>query len=393
MAADKFLVQQATIAGKKRLSRQTGFIHHCYEDRSSHDQTIPFFENAAFAYALLQSRLSEQMLEGIALLERLLKFEVNGAFPLYLHEYPDCRHPYFFAQLKPIFQGIVRDFRLVVPKEMHKKLLHLLAQEGDEAPLKQALTPGALALQLVRLHADNEALYTEKLEEASRLWHPGLKVYLGEQRQEGSCPEVTLFDLLMGQLYGAYSERALQDNPVHLLGALIPPHEVKPFLGAEEPYFTQTTLFWGKGHSLVSNGTWEEGMATINFSESVPDDRDDGFEVSFFVNRSSVDKILVNGTKATTFQLQDSLQILSGTTQITLLFSIKEGEGRFFGHILYGNRPGQLAVSKFEAYDYRIVVRTISRTPHCQIQVQAVVSSASDGLSTASPMACIPLST
>jgi len=374
---DKFLVQLAINAGRKRLSRQTGFVHHCYENPAAHTETIPFFENAAFAYALLQSRLSEQMLEGIALLERLLKFEVEGEFPVYLHEYPLCRHPYFFTQLKPIFQGVLRGFAQVLSKELRATIRRILEQEREVAPLKPSTSPAVLAAQLLRHHVETPEEYLEKLEEAEKLWHPTLKLYLGPQRQERREPEVTLLDLLMGQRYGAYSTRAVQDHPVHLLAALVPQQKPVEILSSATHCKTSQGLFWGDGESLVSFEMWENGVATL--PELLPGERDSGIELSFYCNQRAERQILVDEKKSTTFQLGQKIEIISADQRVTLIFSLEEGEGQFFGHIVHGNRPNQIGASKFEAYDWRIALRTISRTSACKIRV--VLKTASAALS------------
>ena len=81
----------AMSAAKKRISSQTGFIHYWRDDPYlSRQDTIPSVENFIHAYALFRTKTVEHIQEGKALLEKLLAFEVDGNFPIYLHEFPKC---------------------------------------------------------------------------------------------------------------------------------------------------------------------------------------------------------------------------------------------------------------------------------------------------------------
>ena len=68
------MIELNLAAGRKSQSAQTRYVHLNYESETVHD-TIPLLENFCFTLALLRSRSAEQVLEGKALLEKLLVFE------------------------------------------------------------------------------------------------------------------------------------------------------------------------------------------------------------------------------------------------------------------------------------------------------------------------------
>ena len=115
-------IDMAIAYGRKKLSSQTGFVHHCYEADEKQYDTIPLFENFCYALALFRSRLSEDIAEAKAILERLLAFEVNGSFPVYLHEYPHCRNRALSLEILPVFVHIERLFRSILGESLREKL-------------------------------------------------------------------------------------------------------------------------------------------------------------------------------------------------------------------------------------------------------------------------------
>src|SRR5689334_2034105 len=108
------VIELALRAGKKRQSPQTGFVHHYYEAEEQRHDTIPLFENFCFVLSLLRSRQSENMLEGLGLLQKLLKLEQDGNFPVYFHEFPVCRDGLLGIKLLPVFHAIQHDFHLIL---------------------------------------------------------------------------------------------------------------------------------------------------------------------------------------------------------------------------------------------------------------------------------------
>jgi hypothetical protein len=155
-------------AARKRQSPQTGFVHHCYEADTIRHDTIPLFENFCFILALLRSRQSENMLEGIALLHKLLAFEQNGHFPVYLHEFPICKDRMLGIKLLAVFQAIIEDFYAILETSLHDQLqqlicrIHRFAQEAKA----QNNLPSRYAIYL------NNLKNREFGKEASQIFRP-----------------------------------------------------------------------------------------------------------------------------------------------------------------------------------------------------------------------------
>ncbi len=338
----------ALLAGRKRQSPQTGFIHHCYEDANSRD-TIPLFENFCFALALFRTHIVEHVLEGKALLEKLLPFQVGDNFPVYLHEYPTCRHPYLGEKIYPIFHWIQKEFP-------HQKLPPLPNPQTSSSPKTPEEWADLLLLCQIKGAPIPEVPYN-------------LYSFLGSQKQDKLEPAVTLFDLYMGALYGTFSSRALQDHPVHLKASLIRPFAEQRPLSTDTFVATPQGYFWGDAkhtHSCVleTKGKLQEGI--FHLPETfAPDD----IEIAFYCDAHPDNNILVNGKKATTFQLGDTITIGKA---LSLQFN-RAGEGDFFGHIHPGNRPSQLAPHKFEAYDWKIALRTLRRPTASAIGVRKLM--------------------
>src|SRR5262249_17912458 len=99
-------------AGRAFQSDETGFLHLAYhlpEDHIAH--SIPVVENVLFALSLLRLKTQESVLEAKEILEKILHFQADlGNFPLYLHEFPNCRSYFIGADLLPAFYWILHHF-------------------------------------------------------------------------------------------------------------------------------------------------------------------------------------------------------------------------------------------------------------------------------------------
>lgn len=359
------IVDLALAAGKKRQSTQTGFIHYCYEGLDRHD-TIPLFENFCFALALFRTRLSENVLEGKAILEKLLAFQVGSNFPVYLHEYPLCRDRKVGKRIYPVIHWIIHDFAAVLG-DLKPRLETLLEILEKPVLLESPQSPEEWAEFLIAAQID-------KIDPtpAFRYWDRSAFVFNGQQKQERGEPALTLYDLFMGQLTGAFSKRALTDHPLHLKAALVYPFEASDdsFVGPQVPRL----YYWGDGaytHSLCfeSKGdVTEEGIIVLP-QEYEPD----AMEAAFYCNAHPDNQVFIEGQKATTFQLGQTVQIFSGNLKkFDLVFQLVEGEGDFVGHVFRGNRSTQVAAKghdRYETYDWKISLRTVRRSPHCKLKI------------------------
>jgi hypothetical protein len=100
----------------------------------------------------------------------------------------------------------------------------------------------------------------------------------------------------------------------------------------------------------------------------------DTLEIGFFFNLVADQEILINGVRATTFQVGDQIDLLSEALNLRFEILLEEGEGKFFGHILRANRPSQKGKNiKYEAYDWQIALRTICRSEECSLKVRVIL--------------------
>ncbi|MBP7074403.1 MAG: hypothetical protein KBA81_03345 [Rhabdochlamydiaceae bacterium] len=349
-------VELAIKAGRARQSPLTGFVHHSYENIERASDTIPVYENFCFALALFRTKSVENILEAKTLLERLFAFQTSEGFPIYLHEFPlvtSVKSRRLEQKLSIVAQFFLRDFSSVLGDFLRSKLESLIR------PIDKTEDPADFLIQ--------SQLTGDDIEPALRLWDPIALCFTGPQKQEKGEPAVTLYDLILGEWGGKMPARALPDHPAHLLAALIYPREVS----VTQPSQSWTRRFWGTGaptHSALLNAAGmisEEG--DILYIDLPEKEVHDEVEVCYFMNRWPGAALT-----STTFQLDEPICIESGGLKFEMIFSLIEGEGRFWGHLHLGNRPGQIgckAALKHEAFDRTIALRTIERTKPARIKI------------------------
>ncbi len=407
----RLLVDLNLKAARKRQSSQTGYVHHCYENEGGdqHD-TIPLCENFCFSLALLRSKQTDNLMEGMALLSKLLKFEVEGNFPVYLHEFPQCKDRYLGIRLLPVLHGL-KDFYSIFPSELQTRINQLVANiqclnselppfyemifkayfEPEFLSPHQPTTGDHMGWALIAHHmAQSRGGSLNPLHETLlQHWHPGLHTCVGAQEQEKLEPKPTLYDLYLCDYTRSYPKRLLADHPVHLRASLIDSHPQRgviervlaiPYhhgvMHSRQPY----ALYWNTLehlHTLVCDPRQSTchvkispTQAHFSFQLKPQLPEEDEMEIAFFCDRHPAHQFT---TKATTFQVGDEIEIISHEQRFKLVFSLAEGEGQFFGHIMPANRPMQTMAKgarRFEAFDWQISLRTIKRTEHCVLHAQ-----------------------
>jgi hypothetical protein len=348
-------VELALKAGRKRQSEITRFVHLCHENPEKNSETIPVYDNFCFALALLRSKMADNVLEAKALLEKLLAFQVNGQFPVYLHEYPECRYTGLSSKLYPIIFYILRDFHTVIGEKLRTELQKIQSTLGEP---KEPTSPEGWAEFLI--HAQ---LTGQDKTPAFKHWDPICMAFIGPQKQERGEPAVTLYDLFLGEWGGKYSARALQDHPVHLRASLIYPGEAQFF----SPTGSVAQYFWGDGHPTHSLVLETAGTVEGHIIQLPEKEVQDTVETAFYCNIHPDTELCVDGKKATTFQPGETVQIVSKGITFELSF-----KGEFWGHIYRGNRPGQISCrgeAKYEAYDWIIALRTVKRSLSSTIHI------------------------
>lgn len=415
-ALTRLPIKLAINAAQKRRSPHTGFVHFCYNGKGEeYRETIPTLENFAYALALFRSKDLDHIAQGRKLLKRLLAFEVNGDFPLYLHEYPDCSSPSLSGHLLPaLFWMVSTEMRPIIGADLLQPLHECFARcletsrkkyQDDKlswnARIKLLAVEGAFSPDQVEPLTSRDwgdflmacSISGANPNRALMHWHSGLSVFTGTagQRYEGNEPEVTLLDLFMGLYQGEMSTRAQKDQPVHLQAALVYPLESgfcdMALKGSvlelsDENY--DYGLYWGSHerlHSLVSSrgpaecvvsGSEAKRELMLTLPSNPPLDKEDPIEWSCFLDRHPECEIKVNGNLANLFRLEDEVSITSPGCRVKLTFDLVEGEGTFCGHFFFGNRPSQVPSKRkppSASYDWQIGLRTVKRTPHCKLKV------------------------
>lgn len=309
----KMLSERALSFARSLQSPETGYLHLYYGDTHSKAQSIPFLENCLFVLALFQSRLVEQIQEGKGMLKRLLAFqnrgggEEQGNFPVYLHQYPECRDPALSIQVLAPLYWILKEFGHVLGSSLKEEVeqgVKLALENGlrsnAEKPFPYFLavraaaveyaygllwgveawsgngankltelaqdqlngwsSPKQLADLLVGLQMIPEAFSTggwqPLWQRMTETWHPYLSSYIGpcvRDWQKGAEPLVTLYDLFGGVFSGHFSHRSLLPGPHLLSGVLIQPssHQFK-----SPSSFTSEGVLQGQAWKIFSHSDW-----------------------------------------------------------------------------------------------------------------------------------------
>lgn len=472
----RYIIEQAVAKGKSLQSNQTGFLHYFYHSQENGDQAIPFVENMYFALALLRSKTADQMKEAKSFLEKLLAFYagVEKNFPIYLHEYPQCKDRYLGAHLLPIFYWILKDYHTILGKDLQDNLAaiakalaenlietfqikpppyHLavkcaaswialgtflnvphLVQEGQT--LLDSLKDKGISLAWGDPHCLADILSSLQMIYPSianspwgffwnyliETWHSQTNCYTGPARkvyQAGFQPEAGLYDLYFGYFSQAMTFRLTGRYPHELLGVLIQPSDDsldstetakqgsighQNWFLIKKPAYAYSLLendpqldpsqyngyhflrfLWGspeaahtlvcqKNKSIVSVSYERKNDSIECFITLEPPNEENGNlnnDVAFYCDLPS-GKIFVDGIQATSFNLNNGLNLKSSSLNVSMQFALIEGEGIFFGHIHRANRPSQILNKgdlKYEAFDHHIFIRSIKRSPLCRLKV------------------------
>lgn len=376
----KRLIDLAVLAGKKRLSPRTHFVHLFPTDDSA--DTIPIYENFCFALALFRTRTAESITLGKSIVERLLPFQCeDGNFPVFLHEYPKAHHFHLSLKIAPILIYLLRFFSNILGSLQPKieQALALALKERPEKLLWLNRYFACMGLSLLPIDPSEfdatewtEHLITLQLageKEIQLPFDPDLNLLrVPSMIQEGFEPKPTPIEWLLAE--GDYRARHLDDHPDQLLAAPLFPIEYTQIKN-QNPF----PLYWmGQVlHSLEpdAKNLQKKGEASLIYElEEAPEmGRNDLFEVLLYLNISDETEIFVNGQKATTFWLGDQVTLKTGETTIGLTFLLSQGFGDFCGGISRANRPSQKRKG-YEAYDWQIGLRTLRRSDKAQITVK-----------------------
>lgn len=368
------LIELALDEGRRRESPRTGLIHFCYQDEEVTD-TIPLYENLCFCLALFRSCIGDHVQEGKERLSRLLAYKT---FPTYLHEYPavgNTKRLYF-----PLY-WILKLFSGVIENPLRTRIKEALASLTPFPKPQEVRSSKDAASLCLHLQLEEKALHP-----LAPYWDPDLGLYTGPliaERQRGHIPEITLFDLFMAAATDTFSPRILNPHPVHMHAALVfptakivpqPQFNIPSYVSNEQHQgFHLFRLVWkGKEDHLHSFVCQEKRHHftpfTFTYPEEIPDERN-RMELAFYCDYHSDIQLRINGEQSNTFRMGDRVTIETPSKTLALTFRVIEGEGTFMGHLSRGNRPAQVLNKAFEAYDWKIGIRSIERTSKLKLSL------------------------
>lgn len=413
----KELTKLSLDVARQYQSKETGFVHYSFLSENS-KETVPLFENFCFSLALFRTHLSEQVLEGKALLTRLLYFQSpQGGFPEFIHEYPFINRPFHNLQfLFPLYQ-IWFHYRKILGEELTQRLIasiELLSQYLDTLPLQDLQIYQKKAFDHVFFGSERPdpvnpildkdlgkaILAAQLLDDEVQI--PWDRCFLGppfKEWQKEFQPQLIHLDLLLRPKIDSL-------DPILIHASLFYPTQIKiihPTQVTSKDYTwqclrndhfhllaidsfkpTETILSNGfhllklifKDHTFVCQETKhtvtsqvrDDGLQMdFTFPIERPTEKYKQMELNFYLNHEPKIDLLIHAAKATTFAIEDPLTF----DRFTLTFSIQEGEADLFGHIYRGNRPSQISPkvkADYAAFDWKISLRTISRTEHLKLR-------------------------
>lgn len=271
----------------------------------------------------------------------------------------------------------------------------------------------ALAAYLVQ-----DSLYGQPLwKELTQGWHSNTLAFAGPVkmgRQNRFCPEITGYELLMWYLQGELPHRNDVSGAHALLLAGFLPDKCKDplpenghqklavtFLDKqqrlqtnEDHKFHPLYVLWGESSQpstfacqvepqvFVKTSQGKDSLEMLfTFDEEFSGNDDDkAKEINFYFNSQTgySPEMSINGEKASTFVASQAFSLIKDSANIKLSFETMAGEGNFVAHILSGNRPSQMAnhgAERFSAFDWQLLIRTISRSKDAQLKVRLELSS------------------
>lgn len=365
-------IDLAVAAGHKRQSPRSGLVHLFPNDEST--DTIPLYENFCYAFALFRQKTAESVMMGKEIISRLLAFQnLEGNFPIYLHDFPRCYDSQMALKVAPIliyllrlFPGILGELRPVIESALKKAISKSPEKTSWENRYRAC---AGLPLLSVDTSEFSPSEWTEWVITAQLLgqthfeipYDPLFQLLKFPSRydvQERGEPRPHPLEWVLAE--GQFSPRLLRDHPHQLWCAPIFPFTYTPLDFPE----TSFRKIWNGStlHSLVGKGL------IFDLPEGIEMGRGDLFEAVLFCDVSLETKLWVEGRRATTFKFGDKITIQTPQLSIDLKFELTGGSGDFCGHIFRSNRPSQICKGH-EAYDWQIGLRTLRRSPTAQIRV------------------------
>jgi hypothetical protein len=432
-------IEIALSYGRKKQNPNTGFVHFSYE--SPHEDkavTIPVVKNMLFALALLRSRNGDNIHEAKEIIQKLLHFQTpSGNFPVYLHEYPECKYRWLPIELLPPCYWIITEFHAVLGetllsdlKKATENLLEYSIKEYSHSPIGPLasikLSQAAIALghkefgekilqkpySLFIAQDLGEILAAYQMthpldiyEHLQNVWHNTTQTYTGPSVKEyytNGKPNLSLYNFYMAALTNKYPAHLFQEHPCQLKAALIRPIDYEfqphsyPFTISKDNWIIHQDQDYS--YSLTEKNdfektpyhkaflplkiVWEQLHSLVCHTNAIVkyQAQDNNIEIIFSLPPETDEREISLYTnsktiipQATVFYLGDTITIPTEKFVLTLTFEKVSGEGRFCGHIMNGSRSAELIKDRFQAHDKQIFLRTLQRDAACQIKLKVEI--------------------
>ncbi|MBM3207647.1 MAG: hypothetical protein FJZ57_03460 [Chlamydiae bacterium] len=413
------IVDRLLEVAKKRTSPQTGYVHLFYDNPDSvHQDTIPVLENMYYALGLFHTRMSDSILEARSIIDKILSFEVGGNFPIYLHDYPHCKDRSTSIYMLPVIHYLVKDYRSVLGDSLYGKLQELSDRilihakkmhETKRLPFSSFVRWQGFTHQLEKMepksvvewgeyllaiHMSNPSWQEEEVKRAFSYYNIECRLFLDTESpimQDGFAPRATFFDLLVALQTGNYSKAILSNEKLIFLSALAHPFpdiDVESVLDkrqqvslwqkhTKQPFM----LFWTEDDNLRSLAieckgeiySIKEEEGSIEFAVNYPLDlpeEETNAEFAIYVDGAIKTSLIVDQNRASTFSLHDVIELHTPSKILKISFHPQDEGGMFFGHLSRCNRPYQVKKDVFQAYDWKLGVRTISRPKQFSMNIR-----------------------
>jgi hypothetical protein len=407
--------EKALESGLKRYSATMQWVSSPIEAESGRS-AIYTIDNIAFIYALFASKKADNIVMACRHLSALLPFaNSEGFFPDYLHQYPNSQGLYTSLHVHHTLALIMKYFAGVIPQTL-KAAVIACQEKGQKTMLeKRDLLEGESFKKalLTVLCGEGEPEYMQALDRVPTSQDQLLYLFMLHEHVKG----VDIKSYL-SQHYDFYFERPLSgDYPMLLEGSSIYndlPHYLINYYRLEEKQLTdqedlllRSALFKPFNEEIELNepkalmvesidsadisrsgmGLWrlyyregnaryslavergvvpKEGVEKGSVSWHLPaesfEDRENQ-EIILYLNLAGSVKTVVEGEKATLFQLGQAVDLCFEERKLRLSFHLTSGHGDFTGQIAYGNRASQK--KRFhvgdEMTDQIIAIKTLRR--------------------------------
>lgn len=329
--------------------------------------------------------------------------------------------------------------KLLKEEAFYRSGLQPLEKCALKNPHADWFSPGRIGDILIALQMNpelfSESPWKDFWKQLFTTYEPSIAAYIGPCVQNyywKASPQPTLYDFFMASFkrLKTLPERLTRDSILQLHAALIQPQDVSfsekessvhlagsfedtkwSLCRSQPPFFISTLdhtgnkedclwkgilpmqLLAGESENFISlvaqGGNYRQLTTRIEMPDILLDyelstavdveHKEEKRELVLSLTRDKEVSLMVNRKRSNTFKCGDAITIHYQKRSIRLMFSLLEGEGRFIGHIMPGNRASQLALkngNRFNAYDWQFFLRTLSRTSHCRIRLTITIEEA-----------------